>query len=122
MACVCVRFRGLCRRRAVAAWLATEGVNALVPAYHPRGHMTTLLHAAAAEGMESAAEMLLLRGANPLGLDGGGRTPLQAARGRARASLVAKLTLAQTEAEARLHAARQRAEAEAETATAVALA
>ena len=97
MACVCVRLRTVCRRRAIAAWLAVDGVNAPVVAYHPRGHVTTLLHVAAAEGMEGAMDMLLRRGARPLAVDSSRRTPLQVARGRA--SLVAKLMHAQGLAE-----------------------
>ena len=97
LACVCRRFRAVCRRRAISAWLTVEGVSAPVSAYHPRGHSTTLLHAAAAEGLEGVVDMLLLRGASPLALDSGGRSPLQVARGRA--SLVAKLMHAQAEAE-----------------------
>ena len=98
MACVCTRFRAVCRRRAVSAWLAVEGVNATVACFHPRGHQTTLLHVAAQEGMEATADLLLTRGARPLALDSSGRTPLQVARGRA--SLVAKLMQAQAKAEA----------------------
>ena len=98
MACVCARLRAVCRRRAVSAWLSVEGINARVAAYHPRGHQTTLLHVAAAEGMEAAMDVLLERGAHPLALDSSGRTPLQVARGRA--SLVAKLTHAHAQAEA----------------------
>lgn len=98
MACACSRFRAVCRRRLVSAWLATEGVNASVACYHPRGQHTTLLHLAAAEGMDAATELLLQRGACPLALDSCGRTPLQVARGRA--PLVAMLTTAQARAAA----------------------
>lgn len=93
MPCVCSRFRNVCRQRAIAAWLAAEGVNAAVACYHPHGQQTTLLHAAAAEGMQEACELLLLRGACPLSLDSCGRSPLQVARGSA--ALLAKLITAQ---------------------------
>jgi ankyrin repeat protein len=96
--CVCTRLRALCRRRTVSAWLSAEGINAPIACYLPRGNHTTLLHAAAAEGMEDTAELLLLRGAYPLAVDSRGRRPLQVARGRA--SLIAKLTEAQAAAEA----------------------
>ena len=77
LACVCRRFRLVCRRRAVSAWLGVEGINAAVPCYYPRGTHTTLLHLTASEGMEDATEMLLERGAHPLALDASGRTALQ---------------------------------------------
>ena len=93
MASVCSRFRAMCRRRAVSAWLAVEGINTRVACYHPRGQHTTLLHMAAAEGLEETTELLLRRGANPLAFDSYGRVPLQVARGRA--SLIAKLLMAQ---------------------------
>lgn len=94
MACVCSRFRAVCRRRAVSAWLAVEGVNSSFPCYHPRTQYTTLLHVAAAEGMEEVVELLLRRGAWPLALDSCRRTPLQVV-GCCRASLIAKLVTAQ---------------------------
>ena len=108
MSGVCARFRAVCRRRAIAAWLAVEGLNLPVACFHPQGQMTTLLHVAAAEGMEEAAEMLLRRGAQPLARDSCGRMPLQVARGRA--SLLAKLVTAQANAlEARAVEEQQRA-------------
>lgn len=103
MACVCTRFRAVCRRRAVSAWLALDGVNAPVACFHPRGQTTTLLHVAAADGMEATVDALLARGAQPLALDSCSRTPLQVARGRA--SLIAKLMQAQAQSETERRAA-----------------
>lgn len=100
MACVCSRFRAVCRSRAISAWLAVDGVNAPIACFHPRGQHTTLLHVAASEGMEEACELLLHRGAHPLALDSCGRAPLQVARGRA--SLIAKLSTAQDLAKANI--------------------
>ena len=95
MACACTRFRTLSRRRAVSAWVSAECVNAPVKCFHPRGQSTTLMHLAAAEGMEQAVELLLERGACPLALDSWGRTPQQVAR--ADALLIARLVHAQAE-------------------------
>ena len=97
MACACTRFRTLSRRRAVSAWVSAECVNAPVKCFHPRGQSTTLMHLAAAEGMEQAVELLLERGACPLALDSWGRTPQQVAR--ADALLIARLVHAQAEPE-----------------------
>ena len=96
MACACIRFRTLSRRRAVLAWVSAEGVNASVKCFHPRGQSTTLMHLAVAEGMERAVELLLERGACLLALDSWGRTPLQVAR--ADALLITKLAHEQAEA------------------------
>jgi hypothetical protein len=95
MACTCTRFRTLSRRRAVSAWISAECVNVSVNCFHPRGQSTTLMHLAAAEGMEQAVELLLERGACPLALDSWGRTPQQVAR--ADALLIARLVRAQAE-------------------------
>jgi hypothetical protein len=97
----------VCRQRAIAAWLAADGVNAPVACFHPHGQHTTLLHVAATEGMEEACELLLRRGACPFSQDSCGRSPLQVARGSA--ALVAKLLTAQE----RAHAAKADAVADA---------
>lgn len=96
LACTCARLRSLQRRRSVAAWLATDGLNRPVACHIPRGEYTTLLHLAAANGMDEVSELLLQRGADPLAVDSCGRTPCQVARGSA--ALIASLSHAQSKA------------------------
>jgi hypothetical protein len=93
VACVSKRFRTVCQRRSISAWVSVAGVNAPVTCYHPRGQTTTLLHLAVGQGMETVVDILLQRGARATALDSTGRTLLQAAGGRA--ALVAKLASAQ---------------------------
>mmetsp|Transcript_42697 Transcript_42697/g.89206 ORF Transcript_42697/g.89206 Transcript_42697/m.89206 type:complete len:125 (+) Transcript_42697:247-621(+) len=101
MSGVSTRLRAACRRYALAQWAAAETLNEPVRRFHPRNQHTTLLHLAAAEGMEQVALVLLERGAKVGALDSCGRTPMECARLRSHHAMATLLFAAQAEAQRR---------------------
>jgi len=98
LAAVSSRLHAACRRHAMTAWASAEALNLPLRLYHPRGELTTMLHLAAANGMEQVALLLLERGAKVDARDSNGRTPLDAARQKMQPALVSLLLAAQAEA------------------------
>jgi len=87
----CSRFRAACRRFELHRWMSRESLSAPVMRYHPRWQHTTLLHLAAAQGMEEVAVRLMQRGSRVDAVDSCGRTPLEEARLKNQPTMVALL-------------------------------
>ena len=85
------RFRSACRRFELTRWTSVQNLNASIVRFHPRWQHTTLLHLAAAHGMEEVAEKLLRRGASVDVRDSLGLTPVEEARMKNQPILVALL-------------------------------
>ena len=80
-------------------WLSPTAVDEPITKPYPRGHTTTLLHLAAAEGMERVVLLLLARGASLRATDADGLAPAELARRRGRTKVVALLEAASARAE-----------------------
>jgi hypothetical protein len=85
------RFCAACRRFELCRWTSRESLSAPVTRYHPRWQHTTLLHLAAAHGMEEVVVRLMQRGSRVDAVDSCGRTPLQEARSKNQPMMVALL-------------------------------
>mmetsp|Transcript_10955 Transcript_10955/g.34782 ORF Transcript_10955/g.34782 Transcript_10955/m.34782 type:complete len:120 (+) Transcript_10955:3-362(+) len=83
--------RAASRRHEILRWMSPTALNRLVPRFHPRWQRTTLLHLAAAHGMEDVALRLLQRGAAVEARDSCGATPLDEARAHNRPQVLALL-------------------------------
>jgi hypothetical protein len=85
------RLRAACRRFELYRWTSRDSLSAPVARYHPRWQHTTLLHLAAAQGMEEVAVRLMQRGSRVDAIDSCGRTPLEEARVKNQPMMVALL-------------------------------
>ena len=101
------RLHAACCRQALHQWTSRENLNSPVRRYYPGGQWTTLLHLAAAEGLEEVAALLIERGAILDAHDSNGRTPLDEARLRNQRTVCAMLLAARMDDRVAISASRK---------------